>query len=77
MYYEMFNRVFMSFKERFETNTLSHLDELETFSIGGDVDTKKIIDFYDDDFEEEKLLQDCQTFLDITQQKNVQDMWKM
>lgn len=68
----MFDRVLMSLKERFETNTFSHLDELEIFSIGGDVDTKKIIDFYNDDFEEEKLLRDHQTFLDINQRKNVQ-----
>lgn len=72
MYYEVFDRVLMSLKECFETSTLSHLDEFETFSIGGDIDTKKIIDFYGDDFEEEKLLRDRQMFLDIIQRKNVQ-----
>ncbi|XP_039304893.1 zinc finger MYM-type protein 1-like [Solenopsis invicta] len=72
MYYEVFDRVLMSLKERFETSTLSHFDELETFSIGGDIDKKNIIDFYGDDFEEEKLLRDRQMFLDIIQRKNVQ-----
>lgn len=72
IYYDSYDTVVMSLKERFHTGTASFLNDLESFAVGRAVEVPKIITFYHDDFNEKKLVDDRDMFLQLAIRRGIE-----
>lgn len=70
-FYEIYDQVMFSLKLRFNSETMSFLNICENFVTSKVNDLTPIVEFYKDDFEEEKLRLHRDMFIDIMKQRNV------
>ncbi|XP_051160476.1 uncharacterized protein LOC127281036 [Leptopilina boulardi] len=72
LYFEVFDQIIVSLKSRFENDSAGFFKSLEQFVIGEPVNVDEIVDFYKDDFDKERLINDREMFLQLLKRKNVQ-----
>ena len=70
IYFQLFDRVIMSLKSKFETDSSQFVKSLETFPIGNTSDIDKKIGFYNDDFDDDRLVSDTHMLLSLTTRTN-------
>ena len=70
IYFEIFDRILMSLKSRLKTDSSQFFKSLEAFAIGNTSYIDKIIGFYDDDFDKDRLASDRDMFLNLTSKSN-------
>lgn len=70
MYFQIFDQVVQSLNSRFDTDSSRFFKSLESFAIGQLSDVEKIIEFYQDDFDRERLINDRDLFLDVAKKSN-------
>lgn len=71
MYYKVYDRVVISLKAKFDSDTMSLMNELEAFAIRNPADTDKIFEFYDDDFRKDRLERDRDFVVNACVRSNV------
>ena len=65
MYFTIYNQVIASLKSRFDTEDNKFLKSLEIFAIGSCTNEDKIFEFYEKDFDKERLLSDHGMLFDV------------
>lgn len=69
-YFEVFDQLLMSLKSRFNNESAQFFKSLERFTLGQSDDIDKIVQFYVNDFDRERLLSDRDMFLQLMKRQN-------
>lgn len=73
LYLEVYDQVYKSLNSRFNTDSSRFYKSLEAFAIGyKSNDIQCVIDFYQDDFDKDKLLTDRDMFLHLVKNKGME-----
>lgn len=62
----------MSLKSRFDNDSAHFFKSLERFTLGQSTNVEKIINFYKDDFDQERLISNRDMFLHLLRRQNEQ-----
>lgn len=69
-YFEVFDQLVASLKSRFDNDSARFFKLLERFAVGQPEDVEVIAKFYKDDFDQERLLNDRDMFLQLLKRQN-------
>lgn len=71
-YFEVFDQLIASLKSRFDNDSAQFFKLLKRFALGQPADVDKIVKFYKNEFDKERLLSDRDMFLQLLKRQNEQ-----